>query len=347
MGVRSNSQEWLYMIKDYFENFFIPLIKREGNEGSFIMHCGDVFDSRHSMNLLVMNETLDIFEKISKIMPILIIVGNHDVFRKESNEINSLKVLKWLPNILIFEEPQSVQTKYAKLLMMPWRKSVEDEINCINNSYDDYVFCHTNVRGLKYNRYTEIETGIELVTLSKFKKVYSGHIHYAQSIENFRNLGCPYQMTRSDIGNTKGIWHINFEDNSERFFENNYSPKFMKILFEKVLEMEIEDINALFKNNFVDVLVDPKWSLIFPFSTFSDEIVDYKKLEFLPHLGKTVDLEDSETDSDVSLENFDIIKLTDRIIDAASYEDHLRVTLKKIIRNLHESALKINSQSYQ
>ena len=68
-GVRNSSYEWLDIMKDYFNNFFIPLLKREAKPGDFVMHCGDVFDSRHSLNLLVMNEAMAIFEQIAEIMP--------------------------------------------------------------------------------------------------------------------------------------------------------------------------------------------------------------------------------------------------------------------------------------
>ena len=66
LGVRNGSIEWLEIMKEYFNNFFIPLLKREKQEGDFLVHVGDVFDSRHSLNLLIMNEGITIFEEIAK-----------------------------------------------------------------------------------------------------------------------------------------------------------------------------------------------------------------------------------------------------------------------------------------
>lgn len=84
-GVRNSSHEWLDIMKDYFKNFFLPLLRRESRPGDFVMHCGDVFDSRHSLNLLVMNDAISIFEEMAQIIPVVIILGNHDIERKHDN----------------------------------------------------------------------------------------------------------------------------------------------------------------------------------------------------------------------------------------------------------------------
>ena len=220
LGVRNSSVEWLEIMKEYFHNFFIPLLKKEKKEGDFLIHLGDVFDSRHSLNLLVMNEGISIFEEISKIMPIVIILGNHDIYKKNSNDVNSVKVLKWIPNITVLEEPQILTVSGKKLLMMPWRAGHVEELECINNNPADFLFCHTEMQGLKFNKNTTIETGLDLSSIKNFRKVYAGHIHFAQKKGNFRMLGCPYPMTRSDIKNEKGIWCLDIESENEIYYPN-------------------------------------------------------------------------------------------------------------------------------
>jgi len=342
LGVRNSSIEWLDIIKNYFDNFFIPLITKDYKPGDFIMHCGDVFDSRHSLNLLVLNEAVSIFEKLAQIMPVVIILGNHDLYRKDSNEVNSSKSLKWIPNVFIFEEPEVIIAGGKRLLLMPWRKSVEDEIATIEGNNADYLFCHTEVKGLKMGKYTASEGGIQLDLLNKFKRVYSGHIHYSQLSRNFRMVGCPYQLTRSDIGNDKGIWKLDFETDVEEFTSNDYSPKFVRILFEKVLEMEIEDINKMFMNNFVDILVHPKWSMLFPFSAFSEDLENtYRRLEFIP---RTSDVDDQGyvISEECEVENFDLLTLAEKAINASSHDEKLKNLLLTTIKKLHYSVLNEN-----
>jgi len=346
-GVRNSSTEWLEITKDYFQNFFIPLLKRESKPGDFVLHCGDVFDSRHSLNLLVMNEALTIFEEISSILPIVIILGNHDVYRKETNDINSAKILKWIPNITVHEEPEVMKVANNKLLLMPWRKNVEEENACITSHEADYLFCHTDVKGLKFNKFTEVENGLDLSIMSKFKKVYSGHIHFAQSRKNFRMVGCPYQLTRSDMYNEKGIWLVDFEKDSEVFFKNDRSPNFMRILFEKILEMEVKEVNDMFRNNFVDILVHPKWSLNFPFSSFSEELIGYKKMEFIPRATEVDSDGNDILDNGTTLENFDVITLSEKVINGTSHSEELKENLKKTVKKLYENVLKANMNEYE
>jgi hypothetical protein len=337
LGVRNSSVEWLDIMKEYFYDFFIPLLKREKREGDFLIHVGDVFDSRHSLNLLVMNEGMNIFEEISKIMPIVIILGNHDIYKKNSNEVNSVKVLKWIPNIRVLEEPEVITVSEKKLLFMPWRANHEEELACISNNQADFLFCHTDVQGLKFNRNTTINEGLELGKLKSFRKIYAGHIHFAQQKGNFRMLGCPYPMTRSDINNEKGIWCLDIIEETETYYPNTVSPKFMRMTFERVLEMDEEEAKTTFKNNFVDILVDPKWSLNFPFSLFSEDMKGYRRLDFIPRISAIEDEDGALIDSEnTHLEKIDIVELSSRIIYNTQHTDTVKEKLLGTIKHLFE-----------
>ena len=341
LGVRNGSVEWLDIMKEYFYGFFIPLLRKESRPGDFLIHVGDVFDSRHSLNLLIMNEGMDIFEQIAKIMPVVIILGNHDVYKRNTNDVNSVKILKWIPNITVFEEPEVIQVQDSKLLFMPCRANHEAELLCVKNNPADYLFCHTDVQGLNFNRNTKIETGISLDELKTFKKIYSGHIHYSQHKHNFRMLGCPYPLTRSDVNNKKGIWVYDFVKEKETFYENTFSPKFMRYQFEHILEMDESEVKKIFDNNFVDLVVDSKWTLNFPFSTFSDDFKGYRKLEFIPKLVETdEDTEMSESDEESTLERVDILELSKRLIENTSHSQAIKDKLISTIKTIYDKVVK-------
>lgn len=336
-GVRNNSIEWLEIQKEYFRNFFIPLLKKEGKPGDFVLHCGDVFDSRNSLNLLVMNEVMSIFEEISKIMPIVIILGNHDIYRKLTNDVNSVKILKWIPNIHIFEEPEVLSVADQTMLLMPWRNSVEEEKLCVQSHSATYLFCHTDVKGLKFNKHTTVEHGLSLEDMKQYKKIYSGHIHYSQNSVNFRMLGCPYQMTRSDMGNEKAVWLLDIATGQETPFYNTYSPKFIKVLFERILEMELEEANEMFKGNFIDVITDTKWSLMFPFSSFTEDLNSHRRLDFVPRFS---DETDDEYDIEGSTDKVDILELAEKLIQGTSHQDALKTKLLATVKSLYEKVQK-------
>ena len=345
LGVRNNSIEWLDIMKEYFQNFFIQLLKREKKEGDFLVHVGDVFDSRHSLNLLVMNEGISIFEEISRIMPIVIILGNHDIYKKNSNDVNSVKILKWIPNIKVLEEPEVITMSGKKLLFMPWRAGHAEELECIQNNPADFMFCHTEMQGLKFNKSTTIETGLDMKEIKNFRKVYAGHIHFAQQKGNFRMLGCPYPMTRSDINNEKGIWCLDLITEEEHYFPNDVSPKFIRMIFEKVLEMDEKEAKEYFKNNFVDILVDPKWSLNFPFSTFAEDMKGHRRLDFVPRISNIEDEDGVLLESESSeLEKIDIIELSKRLIYNTGHSTKVKDRLVGTIKTLYDRVQKTQEE---
>jgi DNA repair exonuclease SbcCD nuclease subunit len=64
LGVRNNSNDWIEIHEDYFKNWFIPLCKKIYRPGDCLVHLGDVYDSRQSLNLRVLNLGIDIFEEL-------------------------------------------------------------------------------------------------------------------------------------------------------------------------------------------------------------------------------------------------------------------------------------------
>ena len=95
-GVRSNSIEWIEIQYDFFEKFYIPYLKKIVKPGDAIIHLGDVFESRQFVNVRVMNMAIDIMKKLAEIMPVFIICGNHDIYYKSTNDINSIKIFELL-----------------------------------------------------------------------------------------------------------------------------------------------------------------------------------------------------------------------------------------------------------
>ena len=340
LGVRTNSREWMDTIEDYFMNHFIPIIKREYQPGDVLVHCGDVFDSRQSINLYVLNKGMSIFEEITKIMPIYMIIGNHDIFMKYSNDINSLKVFKHIPDIHIFEKPTVAQLGPRKVLFMPWVDSPEEfaEIVTLPEYKAEIMFCHTDIKGMSFNKFVKIEEGSDPDKFAHFHRVYSGHIHYAQKYKNVRMLGCPYELTRSDSSNTKSIWRLDLETDEEVSFINDHSPKFVKYKLDWVLEQTIEKLQKLFQNNYVDIMVTPQWSLKFPFGIFADKFTGYRKINpIITASDEDVTTEDGEIIG--AYEEINLSNLIDKHIDSLPYSENVKQSLKNVSARLYQEAL--------
>ena len=89
-GFNNDNEVWLDDLGGYFENVVIPLMRKEYRKGDILVHLGDVFDNRSTVGLNTLCRTIDIFEKMSEIFDdIRIVVGNHDIYNKSSNDITS------------------------------------------------------------------------------------------------------------------------------------------------------------------------------------------------------------------------------------------------------------------
>jgi DNA repair exonuclease SbcCD nuclease subunit len=346
-GIRSNSNEWVDIHRSYFFDWFIPLLKKNYQPGDALMHNGDVFDSRQSINLNVMNMGLEIFEAISKIMPVYVICGNHDIYRKNTNAINSLKMFKWLDNVHVYEEPIILEVNGGKtdILLMPWRATKEQEQETVYSNTADYLFCHTDMQGLKFNRNVKVDEGINIETLKKFKRVYSGHIHYAQNAGNVRMIGSPYQLTRSDIGNAKSVWFIDFTNDTEDNIVNDFTPKFIKVNLDKLLELRFKRAEEILENNFVDILVDAITTVNFPFSSFLDLFsnIKYRKLNYI--ITSTEDNDDWLVEElEGGDETIDLPSLVNLYIDSLSYNEGIKTRLKEVSKTLYIDTLKNSNE---
>jgi DNA repair exonuclease SbcCD nuclease subunit len=337
LGVRNNSNDWIELIRDYFFNWFFPLVRSHYKEGDILIHLGDYFDSRQSLNLKVLNLGIEIAEEISKIFEdgTYIIAGNHDIWGKTSNDVNSLKCLKWIPNINVIEEPQSFLISGRSFFFMPWRKDHSTEEKTLESSDPhDVLCCHTDIRGLKFNRYVKIEEGSDISKFSKFNKVYSGHIHYSQRSGNINMVGSPYQITRSDINNPKFITLLDLNAMEEEIFYNEHSPKFKKINFKDLLDYTLEEANSFFSNNFVDVMIDPSISLGNYLSALTDLITSQRTLNFQLYDPNNVSsLQEQILDSDGS--HFNVMDFIKEYINKTEDDDSIKQKMILSFKKLH------------
>jgi len=345
-GARNNSVEWLDRMIGYFEEYFIPMVKENYKPGDILVHCGDVYDNRQSVNLLVLHKTLNLFEELSKIFVdgIFVIAGNHDIMRKNSNDITSLDTLKYIPNVNIYKEPYTLSVNYdddkvKKLLLMPWRKSEADEEVCIAGSDAEYLFCHTTIQGARFDKYRHAGEGITSTACKDFTRVYTGHIHTSQEYKNILYVGNPYQMTRSDAQNTKGFWCLDLNSGKETFYENTYSPKFVKIYINKALDSTLDELINVATNNFVDIYVPNDYLMKYQVTPLIEEISKVsKRLDVIPfEIDESNTQHDYDIDYDKTLNTYN---LCEKYVNGMSIESEIKTKVLALLNDVYKEASK-------
>lgn len=256
-GCRADNEIWLKDYSDYFYNVFIPLLKEKYKEGDIVCSLGDIFDNRSAVGINTINTTIDIFEKIADICPdIRLIVGNHDIYNKSSNTVTSLNILKYIKGVKIYYAPEVEVIDGKSVLFLPWVEDKEKLSKILSDFNGDYIFGHFDVYGVDSNAKGVKAKSANSVNVSEFKtaEVYAGHIHLRQDYKNIHYVGNPYAKVRGE-GNTKGITVLDIKTGKRKFYENTYSPKFLKENIYELMDVTVGELRKRWNNNYVDLHV--------------------------------------------------------------------------------------------
>jgi DNA repair exonuclease SbcCD nuclease subunit len=346
LGIKNNSVEWLDIQKDFLLNALMKSIDQDfDQERDILILEGDIFHSRESINVRIQNEAFSIFRKLAEKFKrgIYIILGNHDVYYKDKTEVNSLKSLSYLAdNIHIFEKPEVLTINDAhSFLMLPWIEDVS-RLSSVVNDYRNlchYIVCHADIKGLRFNKWTQVEHGLDVDALSTYRRVYGGHIHHRQTVKNVVYTGTPYQMDRGDAGNVKGFYQLDMTQSipTEHFIENKQSPVFLKFDVMAILEMNKAELLEKFQNNFVDVMLNVNFANRFPVTRFLEEISEstHRKIEFFTYVDQTQ--ADLELNSELNLEEgFNINDIFKMYIKSRDYSPAFKQDLAKKFVEVHQ-----------
>jgi hypothetical protein len=284
-----------------------------------------------------MNTSIDIVMELATILPVYFITGNHDIYKKNDTDVNSISAFKYIPNVKIFEKPKVITNGKSKILILPWIGDLKHEEKYVKHNTQDYVFAHTSIAGFRYDNGRQIHKGADFTRIKGIKRLFSGHIHKRQEYQQYLYIGSPYSTKRSDIGNKKGVYYFNPNENKVEFTENNYSPVFQKIRLEDVLELSLDRIKSLLSNNYTDIIVPDKYIHLFNLTKFIDLLEDcqYKKIETAGEMLK-IDEDLSELMEGVDIK--DILTLLEMSIDDLEHQMEVLVRLKVLNKRYYERA---------
>jgi DNA repair exonuclease SbcCD nuclease subunit len=329
LGYPNSVDKWFKVHKEYFSEFLIPTLKKRIKPGDIIVHLGDLFDNRNIIPINLLNYGMDVVEELSKIAPLHIIIGNHDLWSKSASEINSIRPFRYIPNVMIYDKLSTLEYNGNKILMMPFIDKRLEQIKAIDDNKDcDYLFCHSDLNGCRMHLTSVAHKNsdkIDIENFSGFKGVYSGHIHLVQRNKNFTFVGSIFQMDRNDYGDQKGIFVIDTNDGTEEFIKNNISPVFNKIRV--VGEEDIEILEKLKDSkDYIDIAISNNLLISNRKLRRKLEVIleksNFASVEYIDDITK-------ELIDDESNESIEINEETLDISIALEYEDYVKEYILK------------------
>jgi DNA repair exonuclease SbcCD nuclease subunit len=201
------------------------------------------------------------------------LIGNHDIFWRNSLEINSPDLLlRDYDNITLWAKHGTLELDGAVFDMIPWMcNENENEIReFVSKSTSPYCVGHFELVGYYMQRGQVSHEGYEDVFLKNYDQVYSGHYHSrSASVDGkIAYLGTPYELFWSDYKDQKGFGV--FDTQSKIFkFVTNPNRMFYKLTYDDTKELN-EDFSNL-KNKYIKIVVAQKTNPQ-KFDTFMDDI---------------------------------------------------------------------------
>ena len=303
MGAHQNSLSWLQHQLNFFEKQFIPYLEQLKNQDTSkninLIHLGDVYDIRTSLNGVIVEETKKLFKKLSGLCnQFLIISGNHDhYYNEKANPCNiDLTLSNISDNIKIFSDAnihvEFLDNKNEIGIFIPWFAMLEDSnlihlqqlIQKFSSNKDSRikVFCHTNLSDTT-------NPIIQWLSKQNHIEVYSGHMHnpvLSTSLpKHFHNMG--------------SCFYFNFNDTTPRFFynittgqsfQNTTSPR-----YHNLNESNIDSIKLFSPIDYINLYVSAEYLES-----------NYKKIKELRIVYPNINIIPNSYTQDISVESYNL-----------------------------------------
>ena len=230
-----------------------------------ILFLGDWNHTRVSTENNALNVSYRLMQAMAKVAKVYAILGNHDIYMKNSLDINSLVIFKDLANVVLLDKVIEASINGNKSLFIPWL----GDLTPYNKESQDMLFGHFDIsskfliksyvadnaaKGISDELGKELSTDKDLSSVGdlvgdfvdiakKTGKIFSGHIHGHKEFLSkgrwFSFVGSPYQQNLGEIGCKCGFYIID-EENNAKFVELDGIPKHIEVRVSQMLKDDFD-----------------------------------------------------------------------------------------------------------
>ena len=244
-----------------------------------ILFLGDWNHTRVSTENNALNVSYRLMQALAKVAKVYAILGNHDIYMKNSLDINSLVIFKDLANVVVVDKVMEASINGNKSLLIPWL----GDLTAYDKESQDMLFGHFDIsskfliksyvadnaaKGVSEELGKELSADKDLGSVGdlvgdfvdvakKTGKIFSGHIHGHKEFLSkgrwFSFVGSPYQQNLGELGCKCGFYVID-EANDAKFVELEGIPKHVEVRVSQMLKDDF-DFSCI-KGNIVHKIYD-------------------------------------------------------------------------------------------
>lgn len=263
-GVRNDNPAFHLYQKKCWQWFFDHLDKHKIKH---VIHLGDIYDRRKFVNFMTAKRLReDFFEPLQERgIETHIVVGNHDMYYKDTHEVNALEeiVRGRYSNIHIHSVPSIISIDGLSIQLMPWitDSNREAAMKAIKKPRADIMMGHLEVQGFTMHKGVISDHGMDRNVFDKFDRVYSGHYHHRSTIGNVSYIGAFAEYTWSDYDDPRGFSVMDTKSKNLKFIQNPHKM-FRLIKYDDVKENIIESVHKSnydeYRDTYIKLVVENK-----------------------------------------------------------------------------------------
>ena len=342
-GLRNDSSVFYdYMKKS--NDYMFSVMKTENINRALLL--GDLFDRRKYVNYVTAYRCRkDFLEPLTFMAKTDILAGNHDIFHKDSNVVNSLDELigNRYENLTLHKSPTDISIDGTSILLLPWIsdiKNVQEKTwaEAISKSKSTVAMGHLAVNGFQMDSGV-CSDGIEQNLFSGFEVVASGHFHHPMMINNIKYIGAMYENTWADYNDKRGFSIFDTQTRKFTFYQNPYTI-FSKIRYND--DLKIPDLTqdfSMYENKYIKIVVESKTNTK-NFDLFFDKLSEVKPFD--------ITIEDNQASFDEEETSMILDQSQDTPTILSTYIDDLNLSLdsgrmKKLMLDLHKEAISLEN----
>ena len=334
-GARNDNLNFNDYFYEFYEKQFFPYLKEYNIK--HCVHLGDVMDRRKFVSYRIAKDFRERFISQFEGINLHMLVGNHDIYYKNTNDVNSLQELVEgkFSNIKVYPEATEVEFDGCKILFVPWinNENYSHTMKMLNTSSAQICMGHLELSGFEMTKGQVMIEGWDKENFNRFDMVMSGHFHHKSDDGHIFYLGTPYQIYWGDYDDPKGF-HI--FDTATRELERIVNPLtiYSKIYYDDSSSSNIEhrskDLSYL-KNKYVKLIVVDKKDL-YQFDQYVDRLLqaDCYEVKIIEDFSE---MDASNVSDDIVENTQDTMTLLERYIDDLDVnlnKDRLKNTMRTL-----------------
>ena len=276
-GIRNSSDIFMDYQEKFYRDVFFPYLLE--NDIKQIIHLGDYYDNRKTINFKALKHNRKIFlEKLREYgITMDIIVGNHDAYFKNTNELNALKELQghYMNEVNVILDNTVMRYGKMDMALVPWitPENEKDTLEFLANCKADIVGAHLELDGFEMSKGIPCHGGMSMSHFERFDMVLSGHFHTRSSQNNIHYLGSQMEFFWSDCDDKK-YFHVLDTETRELTPIHNPVTIHKKIYYDHEKMNKFEDLRYL-EDHFVKMIVVNKGDP-YKFERFVDRVQSMK-----------------------------------------------------------------------